>query len=142
MICLDSCVANKMYCLRIHSLSLSGDIVMSQTVSVLFPCRGISNTSYLLCWSLSFLLTAKVFRESPPLLNLMFRVLFLFYFIFINLEGIHSFSFPMETETKPLPSVTHFHPSTYKQTNLVQQFFLISQCILAVVTCFIGIQKN
>lgn len=85
-------VANKMYWLCIVEV-LAGDLkaVAMLEGSAILPCFILFLDFFF------FLSTAKIFRSLP-----------LSYLSFIHLEGIHSFSFPVETYTKPLPQHNTF----------------------------------
>lgn len=90
---LKGSIINKIYCLNLAEV-LARDIFMSKLVTGLFPCPGISRSSYLCCLifsNFSFLSVAKIFRGSSPIIS-----------DNITLEGVQSFfSFPVNTVSLP-----------------------------------------
>ena len=91
---LNDSITNKLYCLSLAE-GLAWDIFMSMPVIGLFPCGGISKSSYLSCliFSIFFSFLYQHLQGFSPIS----------YLIHIPLERIHSLLFfPINTNTEPL----------------------------------------
>jgi hypothetical protein len=86
--------ASMMDWLCLAGVLAGGTQVSSRPVSELLPCRGSSShATYFVVLGFFLSCLQPRFSGGPTRSNL----------IFINSEGVHSFSSPVETKTKPLP---------------------------------------